>query len=134
MPQDANDYNVTSVINHKDIPLKLRDLFSQVKMGETISSNSFFEEYKSILLQRYDKQSSAKRAITLVMRKASSLNTLQRIDNKFIPDGFRELRTVSYWQSQLRGNRQKNIKGKQSTKGQYLYQLSVDRKVLPNIL
>jgi len=123
MPQDANDYNVTSVINHKDIPLKLRDLFSQVKMGETISSNSFFEEYKSILLQRYDKQSSAKRAITLVIRKASALDAIQRVDDKFIPDGFRELRTVSYWQSQLRGNRQKNIKGKQSTKGQYLYQL-----------
>lgn len=123
MPQDANTYTVTSEINLNNITTKLKDLFSQVNVGDTISSNSFFEKHELILLKRYDNPSSAKRAITPVIRKALDTRNIQRIDDKFIPDWFRELRTISYWQSQLRGNRQKNSKGKQSTKGQYLYQL-----------
>jgi len=123
MSKDAFEYKVMSKINLNNIPSKLKDLLSQIREGDKVSSNSFLERHKSILLQRYGKSATAKRSINLVMKEALDSGTLQRIDDKFVPEWFKELRTVSYWQSQLRGNRQKNSKGRQSTKSQYLYQL-----------
>jgi len=63
--------------------------------------------------------------IVSVIKMAHDRGYVKRIDDKFIPEWFKSLRTVSYWQSQLRGSRLKNINSKtrKSTKNLYLYHL-----------
>lgn len=130
MPQLPYSYKVVSKINHKSIPSKLKDLFSKISTNELISTEMFFGRYRSEIGQLYNNEMSGKRAIIRVIKEAYNLGTIKRTDEVSVPKWFEELGTVSYWQSQLRGNRQKKSKRVSSTKSQYLYQLWIFNKWL----
>lgn len=76
-------------------------------------------------MQIYKNEKYAKATISHAIKHARDLGILQRCDNVSVPDWFEQLKTVSYWQSQLRGSKVKNIPSKNivSTKTQYLYHL-----------
>jgi len=97
-----------------------------------MSCLTVFENNKDELLKYYRDTQSAKTAISHAVKYARESGFLQRCDDTFIPDWFVKLRTVSYWQSQLRGSRLKNSKNDSSTKKMYLYHLWNFNKWLSN--
>ncbi len=104
---------------------RFKHILSLVPENETISSVSFFEKHKEELLQIYKNEKYAKATISQAIKCARDLSVLQRCDEISTPEWFEKLKTVSYWQSQLRGSRVKNSSPKNniSTKTQYLYHL-----------
>ena len=95
------------------------------KIGETVTANSLFEKNKKILLKICNnKKESALLKSQKMMKFAKDNNMVERIDDTHIPTWFIQIKSIQYWQSQLRGNRQKNAKTAQnSTKKAYLRQL-----------
>ena len=91
---------------------------------ESMSSVSLFDKNKKELLQIYKNEKHAKNTISQAIKHARDLGILQRCDDISIPEWFKSLSTVSYWQSQIRGSKMKNTsKNTVSTKSQYLYHL-----------
>jgi len=131
MPYDAVQYKVLTEFDIR-MPSKLTDMFSSISIGKEISTSSLFLENKLSLTKLYGddpaKQSAIKQLISKTIKQAYEANIIQKIDNgKSIPSWFEKMDTVSYWQAQLRGSKQKRIKGndRNTTKRQYLYQLWV---------
>ena len=131
MPYDAVQYEVLTEFDIQ-IPSKLKDVFSSIPIGKEISTSLLFSDNKSLLTKLCGddpaKQSVIKQSISRIIKQAYETNILQKVDNdKSIPDWFEKMDTVSYWQSQLRGSKQKRIKenDRNTTKRQYLYQLWV---------
>jgi len=116
-------YKVISKIEHEKIHPKLRDVLSKINIGETISINTLFDKYISVL--DFSSKVTAKNYIYEAIKTAYQLKTIIRIDDMSVPGWFMELETVSFWQSQLRGTKLKNIKSTHisTTKSQYLLQL-----------
>jgi len=116
-------YKVISKIEHEKIHPKLRDVLSKINIGETISVNTLFDKHISVL--GFNSKVTAKNYISEAIKTAYKLETITRIDNISVPDWFMRLETVSFWQSQLRGSKLKNIKSTHisTTKSQYLLQL-----------
>ena len=102
-------YIMISKINDTLEP-RFKAVLSLLIVGETISSGSLFDKHRAKLLQRYKDEKNAKVEIAHAIKRACDLGILKRCDDTFIPEWFERLRTVSYWQSQLRGNRLKNQK------------------------
>lgn len=127
----ATTYQVVSKIiipNHK-----LSQIFSVLKPGQTISSKFLFEQHKEKLLSLYRNENTIQTDISRAIKNAREEGLLQRHDDLQIPEWFTQLQTVSYWQSQLRGNKQKNnLNTVNSTKHQYLYHLWNFNKWLSN--
>lgn len=116
-------YKVISKIDSKKIPFKLKKIFSGIKIGEIISTKSIFAEHKSSLIVNNNNKST-KNIITSAIRTAKKSKMIQRIDDNSIPEWFKVLDTVSFWQAQLRGSKFKNTKkNTNTTKTQYMYQL-----------
>ncbi len=112
------------VKNNQEFPPLFREIhFPQ--MGEAVSVNSLFEKNEKILLKICNnKKENALLKSQKMLKFAKDNNLVERIDENYIPVWFTELKTVQYWQSQLRGNRQKNAKtAENSTKKAYLRQL-----------
>ena len=134
MPKQACDYLVISEITDKLVPYKLKIVFSHIQEEETISTESVFQKNKTYLLNTYKNELQSKINISSTMKKAHDQGLLKRIDDRFMPEWFTSLGTVSYWQSQLRGSRMKNPisenRSKDSTKAQYLYHLWTFQKWL----
>ena len=116
-------YKVISKIEHKKIHPKLRDVLSKINVGETISVNTLFNKYISVL--GFNSKVTAKNYISEAIKTAYKLEAIARIDNISVSAWFMGLETISFWQSQLRGNKLKNIKSTNisTTKSQYLLQL-----------
>jgi len=119
------EYVVVSKIIDKSIPAKLKEIFSNIQEDQSISTELIFDENKQYLLNAYNEnQTNCKRVLSIAIKIARDHGFLKRIDDKFIPECFESLRTVSYWQSQLRGNRLKNSNANiKTTKNLYLYHL-----------
>jgi len=52
MPKSAYKYQVVSKIIDESIPAKLKEIFSDIQVGQTISTESIFEENKQNLLKK----------------------------------------------------------------------------------
>lgn len=123
MAATENIYKVVSKIEDKRIHNKLRPILSKINIDEIISVNKLFDEYASIL--NFNSKSTAKNNMSEALKIANKLQMIIRIDDKAVPDWFKKLDTISFWQSQLRGNKLKNTKSNSisTTKSQYLLQL-----------
>jgi len=103
---------------------RFKHILSLIPENEAISSVSLFEKNKEELLNTYKNEKYVKTTISQALKCARDLNIIQRCDDTFIPEWFESLKTVSFWQSQLRGCKVKNtLKNNASTKTQYLYHL-----------
>jgi len=101
---------------------RLGELLSTCVINEEISSKSLFENNEEKLLEKYKDEKTAKVIVGRVIGQAKKLGIIQRCDNTFVPEWFEKLETISYWQSQLRGNKSKNSSNKstRTTKKTYL--------------
>ena len=117
------EYKVISNIDDQNISKKLRPIFLELKIGEVITTKSFFNKHKLTLGFKNDE--SAKNCISSAFKIAYELDMIERINNKAVPEWFKKLDTVSFWQSQLRGSKFKNPSSvnTNTTKTQYLRQL-----------
>ena len=117
-------YLYTVVRDDQEFPLTFKKICFP-KIGETVTANLLFEKNKKILLKICnDKEESALLKSQKMIKFAKDNNMIERIDDAHIPAWFIQMKSIQYWQSQLRGNRQKNAKTAQnSTKKAYLYQL-----------
>ncbi len=106
-------------------PKRFAVIISEFVIGDTISSDSLFQRHKEELLQKHSKPSSVKSVISQAMVWSKKQGIIERYDELSVPKWFEELKTVHYWQAQLRGSRFKNLtrKNANSTKTQYLYHL-----------
>ena len=122
MLKGSYQYKVISKIDNENISKKLRPILLELNVGELISTKSFFDKHKDMLGFKNDE--SAKKCISNALKIACESNRIERI-NKAMPEWFKKLDTVSFWQSQLRGSKFKNsnIVNNNTTKTQYLYQL-----------
>ncbi len=103
---------------------RFKHILLLVPDNENISSVSLFDKNKKELLQIYKNEKYPKATISQAIKHARDLGILQRCDDISIPEWFKNLNTVSYWQSQIRGSKVKNTsKNIVSTKSQYLYHL-----------
>ncbi len=100
------EYKVISNIDDQNISKKLRPIFLELKIGEVITTKSFFNKHKLTLGFKNDE--SAKNCISSAFKIAYELDMIERINNKAVPEWFKKLDTVSFWQSQLRGSKFKN--------------------------
>ena len=107
----------------RGIPKALREMFLGIRVGQTVSVESLFQDFIQKVPDAASRR-SLKRSISFGIKAAYNAGLLQRVDSRSIPEWFRSLQTVSYWQSQLRGSKLKN--GKRTfndTKSQYLRHL-----------
>ena len=106
MAKAEYEYKVISKIDNENISKKLKPLFLELKTGEIITITSFFLRHKLTLGFKNDE--SAKNCISNAFKIAYELNLIERINDKAVPEWFKKLDTVSFWQSQLRGSKFKN--------------------------
>ena len=108
--------------------LEFPQLFEEIhfpQTGETVSVNSLFENNKKFLLKicKNEKKNALIKSQKMI-KFAKDHKMIERVDENYIPAWFTDLKSIQYWQSQLRGNRQKNAKtAEDSTKKAYLRQL-----------
>ena len=123
MAKAEYEYKMISNIDNQNISKKLRPILLELKIGEVITTKSFF--YKHKLTLGFKNDESAKNCISNAFKIAYELNMIERINNKAVPEWFKKLDTVSFWQSQLRGSKFKNPSrvNTNTTKIQYLHQL-----------
>ena len=62
IPKIEFEYKVVKKINSEKIPDKLMQIFEQINIGETITTKSFFDQYKDKL--RYNSTEYAKNKIS----------------------------------------------------------------------
>jgi len=116
---------IYKVVEHNQ---KFSSLFNKIEfpqIGQRVSVHSLFENNKTILLKMCNnKKGNALVKSQKMITFARDHNMIERIDEYHLPEWFRQINSIQYWQSQLRGNRQKNVKATQdSTKIAYLRQL-----------
>lgn len=116
---------IYKVVEHNQ---EFSSLFNKIdfpQIGQTISVNSLFENNKTILLEICNnKKGNALAKSQKMITFAKNHKMIKRIDENYLPEWFAKIKSIQYWQSQLRGNRQKNVKTTQnSTKKAYLRQL-----------
>ena len=117
-------YIYTVIKGDQEFPLTFEKIHFP-KTGETVTASSLFEKNEKILLKICNnKKESALLKSQKMIKFAKDNNIVERIDDTHIPVWFTQMKSIQYWQSQLRGNRQKNAKTAQnSTKKAYLRQL-----------
>ena len=123
MSKPVYQYRVISEIRGP-VPKKLESVFSVLRVGDVISAKSLIANNQDKIPKDQSK-STFMRLISTGIKTAHDKGFLQRIDDKFVPEWFCNLDTISYWQSQLRGSRLKNGNGKSAngTRGHYLHHL-----------
>ena len=111
MSKQTYQYRVLSQIRDKAIPKRLRKMFAGIGVGQVISAKSLLQD----CTHKSSDSMALGREIAYAIRAAHDAGLLQRVDCNFVPEWFRSLQTVSYWQSQLRTSRLKNISANSST-------------------
>ena len=126
MPKTQYEYRIVSKIDKDDgISKRLGTILSELKIGDTVTAKSLFCKHGDTLGYKNDR--SAIRHISCALKIACELKKIQRINDSGPPQWFKKLDTVSFWTSQLRGNKFKNHDRTsttiRSTQTLYLYHL-----------
>ena len=71
MSKTFYEYVIVSKIIDKSIPAKLKEIFSDIQKGQTISTGSIFDENRQYLLNTYNEnQTNCKRVLSIAMKIA----------------------------------------------------------------
>ncbi len=94
-------------------------------MGYTFSPKDFYNQNKSMMESKNRSKNSAKSILTMSLNLGTKIGVLKKRDESAVPDWFKELESVKYWQDQLRGDKRKNLKvgSTGTTKSLYLGRL-----------
>ena len=101
----------------------MQKILSQEKIGTTFTILSLVKKYRKTHLSGYVSDETARSAVIHYLSIGKKAGILQKINKPGIPLWFIELETISYWQSQLRGSKFKNMTEKSTTKSLYLFHL-----------
>ena len=94
--------------------LEFPQLFEEIhfpQTGETVSVNSLFENNKKFLLKicKNEKKNALIKSQKMI-KFAKDHKMIERVDENYIPAWFTDLKSIQYWQSQLRGNSKRTQK------------------------
>ena len=106
--------------------LEFKSILDLVAINEIVSYSLLIKKHGKELSGMFGTEHKAKIAIAKTLRQAHKLNIVQKCQTTVIPEYFTELKTVVFWQSQLRGSRLKNAPHNSnlpSTKKQYISHL-----------
>ena len=132
-----HSYKILAKVQHEKIPKKVKDLFLQLTAGDSITVNSFFKMHETVLMERYNSKTTAINTIQITFKTALKNGlVMKKASKRVVPKWFKDLPTISSWQSQLRGSMQKKHNGATTTKTMYLgmlwaFNLWIERRDFP---